>query len=126
MKNMLIMKHRKNCECCPVSQLIVRSQRLSRIQVLNCQNCNKCLKCHKSLGLLLGGVLKMSLSLSLSFFCTILFSNYNGTDLQRISAPLGHTETSFKLDNTISLPIMSCVCSIADQWRHLRLSKQAY
>ena len=22
-------KHRKNCECCPVSQLIVKSQRLS-------------------------------------------------------------------------------------------------
>ena len=33
-------KHRKNCECCPVSLLIVRQQRLSWIQVLNCQNCN--------------------------------------------------------------------------------------
>ena len=53
-------KHRKNCECCPVSQLIVRSQRLSWFQVLNCQNCSQCLKCHKSLGLLLGGALKMS------------------------------------------------------------------
>ena len=32
-------KHRKNCECCPVSLLIVRSQRLSWIfQILNCQN----------------------------------------------------------------------------------------
>ena len=31
-------KHRKNCECCPVSFLIFRSQRLSWIQVLNCQN----------------------------------------------------------------------------------------
>ena len=41
-------KHRKNCECCPVSQLIVRKQRLSWIQVLNCQNCNLCLKWHKS------------------------------------------------------------------------------
>ena len=44
-------KHRKNCECCPVSLLIVRSQRLSCIQVLNCQNFDQCLKCHKSLGL---------------------------------------------------------------------------
>ena len=42
-------KHRKNCECCPLSQLIVRQQRLSWIQLLNCQNCNQCLKCHKSL-----------------------------------------------------------------------------
>ena len=31
-------RHRKNCECCPVSLLIVRSERLSWIQVLNCQN----------------------------------------------------------------------------------------
>ena len=46
-----LIKHRKNCECCPVSQLIVRYQRLSWIQVLNCQNCNQCLKCHKSPGL---------------------------------------------------------------------------
>ena len=46
-------KHRKNCECCPVSQLIDRKQRLSLIQVLNCQYCNQCLKCHKSLGSLL-------------------------------------------------------------------------
>ena len=61
-------KHCKNCECCPVSQLIVRSQRLSWIQVLNCQHCSQCLKCHKSLGLLLGGVLKMYLSLSLLIF----------------------------------------------------------
>ena len=41
-------KHRKNCKCCPVSQLIVRWQILSGIQVLNCQNCYQCLKCHKS------------------------------------------------------------------------------
>ena len=40
-----ILKHRKNCECCPVSQLIVRKQRLSWIQVLNCLYCNQCLKC---------------------------------------------------------------------------------
>ena len=42
----------KNCECCPVSQLIVKyylKQRLSRIQVLNCWYCKQCLKCHKSL-----------------------------------------------------------------------------
>ena len=44
-------KHCKNCECCPVSLLTVRPQRLSCIQVLNCQNCNQCLKCHKSPGL---------------------------------------------------------------------------
>ena len=41
-------KHRKNCECCPVSLLIVRNQRLSWIQVLNCQNSNQCLNCQKS------------------------------------------------------------------------------
>ena len=35
------LKHRKNCECCPVSQLIVRQQRLSLIQVLNCQYYNE-------------------------------------------------------------------------------------
>ena len=40
-----LCKHRKNCECCPVSQLIVRTQRLSWIQVLNCQIYNQCLKC---------------------------------------------------------------------------------
>ena len=32
---------------------------------------NKCLKGHKSLGLLLGGVLKMSLSLSLSLYLSL-------------------------------------------------------
>ena len=52
-------KHPKNCEGCPVSLLIVMSQRLSWIQFVKCQNCNRCLKCHKSLGL--------SLLLSLSF-----------------------------------------------------------
>ena len=45
----LSYKHRKNCECCPVSLLIVRKQRLSEIQVLNCQNSNQCLNCQKSL-----------------------------------------------------------------------------
>ena len=44
-------KHRKNCECCPVSFLIVRWQKLSWIQVLTCQNCDRCVKSHKSLGL---------------------------------------------------------------------------
>ena len=52
-------KHRKKCECCPVSLLIVREQRLSRIQVLNCQKCNQCLKCHKSLGSLFEGALNV-------------------------------------------------------------------
>ena len=47
----MLKKHRKNCECCPVSQSIVRYQRLSGIQVLNCKNCNQCLNCHKSAGL---------------------------------------------------------------------------
>ena len=53
-------KHRKNCECCPVSQLIDRYQRLSRIQVLNCQNCNQCLKCHKFPGLSFQNCQKLS------------------------------------------------------------------
>ena len=44
-------KHRKKCECSPVSLLNVRQQRLSRIQVLNCQHFNQYLKCHKSPGL---------------------------------------------------------------------------
>ena len=34
-------KHCKNCECCPVSLLIVRSQWLSWIQVLNCLKCQR-------------------------------------------------------------------------------------
>ena len=41
-------KHRKNCECCPVSQLIVRYWMIVWIQVLNCQKCNQCLKCQVS------------------------------------------------------------------------------
>ena len=32
----ILLKHRKNCECCPVWLLIVRSQWLSWIRVLNC------------------------------------------------------------------------------------------
>ena len=44
-----ISKHRKNCECCPVSLLIVRKQRMSWIHVLNCQNSNQCLNCQNSL-----------------------------------------------------------------------------
>ena len=65
-----LKKHRKNCECCPVSPLIVRQQRLSWIQVLNCRNRNQCLKCHKSVWLSLSFPLSLSLSmsLSLSFF----------------------------------------------------------
>ena len=42
-------KHRKNCECCPVSLFIVRKQRMSWIHVLNCQNSNQCLNCQNSL-----------------------------------------------------------------------------
>ena len=65
-------KHRKNCECCPVSQLIVRSQRLSWIQVLNCQNCSQYLKYHKSLGLLLSLYLSLSIFLVMSCFLITL------------------------------------------------------
>ena len=39
-----LKKHRKNCECSPVSLLIVMYQRFSWIQILNCQNCNQCQK----------------------------------------------------------------------------------
>ena len=36
-------KHRKNCECCPLScTLNCWQQRLSWIQVLDCKNCNQC------------------------------------------------------------------------------------
>ena len=47
----LISKHRKNCEWCPLSLLIVRLQRLSWIPVLNWKICNQWFKCHKSLGM---------------------------------------------------------------------------
>ena len=47
----IYFKHRKNCECCPVSLLNVRLQILSTIKVLNWQNCSQCLKCHNSLAL---------------------------------------------------------------------------
>ena len=36
-----LKKHRRNCECCPVSLFIVRSQWLSRIQVLYCLKCQQ-------------------------------------------------------------------------------------
>ena len=39
-----LSKNRKNCESCPVSLLIVRSQTLSCIHVLKCKNCDQCLK----------------------------------------------------------------------------------
>ena len=57
-------KHRKNCECCPVSLLIVRKQSLSRNQVLNCQKCNQCLKGGNSFGMFFEGVFQLSWSLS--------------------------------------------------------------
>ena len=57
-----IKKHRKNCKCCLVSLLIVKSQRLSSIQVLNCQ----CLKGHKFSRLSFTSPLLLSLSWSLS------------------------------------------------------------
>ena len=44
-----IQKHRKNCECCPVSLLIVRKQRMSLIHALDCQNSNRCLNCQNYL-----------------------------------------------------------------------------
>ena len=44
-----VIKYRKNCECCPVSLLIVRSYWwLSWIQVLNCLKCKKCKQFHAS------------------------------------------------------------------------------
>ena len=95
-------KHRKNCECCPVSLLIVMSQWLSWIQVLHCpkwrqfHTCSQamsCLLCHglciclffvfglsNRLCFLIILGLYLSLSLSLSFFwsghvCLSLWSN---------------------------------------------------
>ena len=50
-----LTKHRKNCECCPVSDN-------KDCQVLNCQNCNQCLKCHNSL--VLSSPLSLLLTLS--------------------------------------------------------------
>ena len=75
LKGKASIKHRKNCECCPVSLLMVRSQRLSEFRFsivriisvsnvaslqdclcncqngknncLNCLNCQKCQKCQK-------------------------------------------------------------------------------
>ena len=76
-------KHRKNCECCPVSLLIVGQQRMSWIQVLNCKDCNQCLKCHKSLGLSLSLSLSVYLSLSLSFFCQFMSSHHSDQMSQR-------------------------------------------
>ena len=56
------------CEFCPVLFLIVRSQWLSWIQILNCPNCMQCLKGHKYLRLSLSLLLLLLLlSLSLSF-----------------------------------------------------------
>ena len=37
----ILCKHRKNCECCPVSLFIVRSQWLSRIEVFYSLKCQK-------------------------------------------------------------------------------------
>ena len=36
-----LLKHRKNCKCCPVSLLNGRSQRLPWVQVLNWQTCSQ-------------------------------------------------------------------------------------
>ena len=48
-RRQIMKKHRKNCECCPVSLLIVRSQWLSWSQVLNCLKCRKIhTPCHVS------------------------------------------------------------------------------
>ena len=49
---------------CQVTKIVMNSG--SQLRTWIRQNCSQCLKCHKSLGLLLGGVLKMCLSLSLS------------------------------------------------------------
>ena len=58
------LKHRKNCECCPVSLLIVRSQWLSWIQVLNCL---KCKQFHHFISLSWSMYLHLSLFEKLSF-----------------------------------------------------------
>ena len=44
-------RHRKNCECRPLSPPVVGQQRLSWILILNCKNYNQCLNCYKSVGL---------------------------------------------------------------------------
>ena len=66
----------------------------------------KCLKGHKSLGLLLGGVLKMSLSLYLYlsiYFCHVMIS--------RISAGLVHQQ-----DRRISRISLNESAASAGQW----------
>ena len=62
-RNFNLKNSQKKYECCLVALLIVRSQRLSGIQVLKYQNCNQCLKRHKSRGLYLSLTLLLSLSL---------------------------------------------------------------
>ena len=52
---------------------------------LNCQNCSQCLKCHKSLGLLLERVLKMSLYLSLSIFFGHVMSFHHSEQMSQRS-----------------------------------------
>ena len=56
-----VLKHRKNCECCPRHSLFKGHNVNVKIAVLNCQKCNQCLKWqasgHKSLGLLFEVVL---------------------------------------------------------------------
>ena len=42
----VLVKHRKNGECCPLSLLIFRSQWLSWIQVLNCVKCKQFTQVH--------------------------------------------------------------------------------
>ena len=42
----VLVKHRKNCKCCPVSLLIVRSQWYTWIQVHNCLKCKQFTQVH--------------------------------------------------------------------------------
>ena len=57
-------------------------------KIVNFQNCTQCLKCHKSLGLLLGGVLmylSLSLSLSLSIFLGHVMSPHHSEQISQRS-----------------------------------------
>ena len=125
-------KHRKNCECCPVSPLIVRKQRLLWIQVLNCQKFNHCLKCHKSLGSLLEDALWMylssSLSLSLSFSSRVMYLHHSDQIFQRsqlhdsneciFSVKINYLEIDLSSSRTLFIlatPEQYCFCHA---WSH--------
>ena len=43
-----VLKHCKNCKCCPRHSLFKGHKVIVDIVVLNCQQCNQCLKCQVS------------------------------------------------------------------------------